>query len=564
MFDFSSGKVNNKIVILRPLLLINFMKVFRIFFAFAVTALLLINLHAQEKEKVLDISSQDIVILYDNDVHGSLEGYPLMAGLRDEVLQKTPNVALVSSGDFLSGNAYTALSDGEYPVRMMNAVGYDFVTLGNHEFDFGVANFQTLISKVNAHIVCCNFQSLPDQKNLFDAYAIKDFGGVKVAFIGIATPATYSSTAANTFADAAGKDIYSFHTEELSQWVQQQVDAARREGADYVVVLSHLGIEGPALTSIELIAQTNGIDAVLDGHSHSVIPSELRINKDGQSVILTSTGTAFKNIGALVIDGDGKLSTVLVPTKGLTNTNAQAEMEKAAIDAKFEVVAGRVVGTADVKLTIMGADGKRAVRNQETNEGDFVADAFRVTTQSQIGWVNGGGCRKDVSAGTFTVGHIYDISSFTSRVVVASVSGQELLDALEMGVRVAPKESGGFPQVSGLAYDVDTTILSTVVIDDKDVFVTVTGERRVHNVRVYNFKKGKYQPLSPKKWYRVASLDFILLQNGDGMRFSNLRDIHDTGEMEQVAMERYIKEYLGGRVGQEYAQPQGRVRFVKK
>lgn len=536
------------------------MKVFRVFFALAVTVLLLLNVNAQQKEKVLNVTSQDIVVLYDNDVHCFIDGYMGMAVLRDEVLQKTPNVAVVSSGDFASGDVIGALSKGEYPIRTMNAVGYDYVTLGNHEFDFGIPRFNELMSQLDAHVLCCNFQTLPDGKNVFDPYAIKNFGGVKVAFIGLATPATYSSTSSKTFVDAEGNYLYSFHTDGLPQWVQQQVDAVRHAGADYVVVLSHLGLDGPSITSPELIAQTSGIDVVLDGHSHSTIECRLENNKEGKPVILTSTGAIFANYGALIIRNDGTLNTVLVPRAEVSGTNAKVQAEIDAINAEYIVIADRVVGHTDVKLEVYNDAGKRLVRTQESNAGDFVADAFRITMGADIGWMNGGGCRKDVPAGVFTVGKLYGLCSFDSRVVVASVSGKTLLDALEMAAHGYPDEFGGFAQVSGMTYDIDTSIPSSVVLTDKKVFVAVTGERRVKNVRIFNPKKGKYQKLCPKKWYTIASVNFILLDSGDGVVFKDLRNIQETDIPQQIIIERYIQESLGGNVGQQYAKPQGRIR----
>ncbi|MCQ2280361.1 MAG: bifunctional metallophosphatase/5'-nucleotidase [Bacteroidales bacterium] len=537
------------------------MKVFRVFFVLATVILLLGNVHAQEKAKVIGVTPQDIVVLYDNDVHCAIDGYVGMAALRDEVLQKTPHVAVVSSGDFASGDVIGALSKGEYLIRAMNAVGYDYVTLGNHEFDFGVPHFNALTAQLTAHVLCCNFQTLPDGKNVFDAYDIKDFGGVKVAFIGVATPATYSSTSSKTFVDSEGNYLYSFHTDGLPQWVQQQVDAVRLAGADYVVLLSHLGIDGPSITSLELIAQTTGIDVVLDGHSHSTIASRQVNDKAGKPVVLTSTGTAFANYGALIIRDNGTLSTVLVPAKEVTEKNAEVQAKIDVINAEYKVVADRVVGHTDVKLSVYDDAGKRLVRRQESNAGDFVADAFRLTMGTDIGWTNGGGCRKDVPAGDFTVGKLYGLCSFDSRVVVASVSGQTLLDALEMAAHGYPEEFGGFAQVSGMTYEIDTTIRTSVALTDKKVFIEVTGERRVKNVRIFNQKKEKYQKLKPKKWYTIASLNFILLYGGDGMIFNNLHNVQETDIPQQIIIERYIKEHLGGNVGQQYAKPQGRIQL---
>ena len=212
------------------------------------------------------VKEGDIVVLYENDVHGSIEGYPLMAAMRDKMLKLTPHVAVVSCGDFLSGTPLGSVSRGRYLVRMMNAVGYDYVTLGNHEFDFGIDTLARRMEELSATVLCGNFASMADGASYYLCHAVRQFGGVKVAFVGVTTPGVPTSSTPLFFQDGQGHWLYTFYPTALDSVVQQCVDEVRRQGADYVVLLSHIG--DPDLP--KLVAATTGIDVVLDGHSHSV------------------------------------------------------------------------------------------------------------------------------------------------------------------------------------------------------------------------------------------------------------------------------------------------------
>ena len=299
------------------------------------------------------VGDGDIVILYENDVHGAIEGYPLMAAMRDEMRQKTPYVSVVSSGDFLSGTSLGSVSRGRYIVRMMNAVGYDYVTLGNHEFDFGIDTMNLRMSQLTATTLCCNYSDLRDGSSRFKGYEIRQYGGVSVAFVGLTTPDVPTSSTPLYFQDSMGNWIYTFYAQQMETVLQKTVDDARSHGADYVVVLSHVGdVDLPGI-----VEATRGIDVVLDGHSHSVIPQSILYNRDAQEVLWTSTGTRFKYIGRLVITSQGKIRSELLPTSQMTLPQTAVDDTLRAIRQEYAVVGQREVGRSEVRLWRKGMEG---------------------------------------------------------------------------------------------------------------------------------------------------------------------------------------------------------------
>lgn len=277
-----------------------------------------------EKPKEPIKPEKAIVILYDNDVHCAVEGYTRIAGLRDAIVKSdTALVAIVSCGDYLQGGEVGSKSQGQYIVDIMRNVGYDAVTLGSQEFDYGVPRLMELLPNLNASILCANLFKAGSKAHCYGPYVVRNYGKRWVAFVGVTTP-NAMETENEAFFDAEDKQLYDLRSpEEICQLVQKAVDEARDKGAEYVVALTHLG-ELPSastLTSQELIANTRGIDVVLDGFTHSVIESKEVPNIDGKMVLVSQTGTQFANVGKLVINADGKISTSLIPTQTIAYEN---------------------------------------------------------------------------------------------------------------------------------------------------------------------------------------------------------------------------------------------------
>ena len=504
----------------------------------------------------------DIVILYTNDVHCGVDdnlGYAGLATVKNALEAQGKHVVLVDNGDAVQGDTIGTLSNGEYIIDIMNEIGYDVATPGNHEFDYGMDQFFALTEQANFPYVSANFVD-NDGNTVLDPYVIKDVAGVKIAFVGISTPKTITTSTPKYFQDDNGNYIYSFQQDETGEKlyaaVQSAVDAARAEGAQFVIALAHLGIEEDCSpwTSSEVIVNTTGIDAVLDGHSHSMIECEKVKNKDGAEVLLSSTETKLAYIGCLTIKDDGSMSTTLIGDNGMKDFIG-------GIQEEFEELVNTVVASTDVDLIIKDpASGERIVRVSETNLGDLCADAYRAMSGADVAIVNGGGVRADIPAGDITYGQIIAVHPFGNEMCVVECTGQEILDALELGCSKLPAESGGFLHVSGMTYTIDLNVESSVKLDENGMFVSVEGDRRVKDVTIGG------EPLDPEKTYTLASHNYKLKDCGDGYSmFADNVFLQDSVMIDNQVLINYIVDVLGGTVGEEYADPygQGRITIIE-
>ncbi len=509
-------------------------------------------------------SADDIVILFESDVHCATEGYTKLAALKSEAKAESDYVSVVSCGDFVQGTALGAVSDGEYIIEIMNAVGYDVITLGNHEFDYTIPTLKELTDELTAKTVSCNFVTLSDGKTVYDPYTIISYGDTDVAFIGITTPESISKSTPVYFSDEDGNYIYGFSADTLYEVVQDSIDAALADGADYVVALSHLGTEyvTEEWTAQEVAAHTSGIDVMLDGHSHSVIESGTVSDMNGEDVLISSVGTKFEYIGRLTIGSDGEMTTELVETASYDGSDEAVDKVVSGIEEEYAAMGDRVVGTSAVTLTMLDEDGNRAVRNAETNIGDFCADAYRAEYDADIGIMNGGGMRADIAAGDVTYNDILNMIPFGNLTCAVEASGQAVLDMLEHSVKSCPEEAGGFLQVSGIRFNVNTSIESSVTLDENDLFTGIAGARRVSGVEVLDRETGEYEPIDPNATYTIASIEYLLTESGSGYAMFDDAVVVRDGVVDTQTVEDYI-EALGGVIGEEYAEPQGRINILE-
>ena len=314
-----------------------------------------------------------------------------------------------------------------------------------------------------------------------------------------------------------------------------------------MVVLSHLGEvnEPQYLNSHALIAATNGIDVVLDGHTHSVVPGEYVNNKDGKPVLVSQTGTAFKNIGKLVIGTDGTITTELVPVADITEEDATVRATIEDVKARMVEITSRVIGDSEVDIRINDAEGKRMVRKAETTGGDLLADALRYKTKADFAIVNGGGVRCDIPAGTLTYGDLVADFPFENFVYKIEATGDDILAVLNYATRHAPgAEDGDYPQCSGIR------------------FTLHTGDRSLSGVEVET-SEGKWVPLQPEKTYTVGTMNYCVVGGGFGRIWQGCKVLERTDILYRDAVADYITEVLGGHVGQEYAKPKGRSVITK-
>ena len=523
---------------------------------------------------------QPIVILYENDAHCAVEGYARLAGQRDAERQHTPYVAIVSSGDFAQGNTVGSLTKGEAIVRIMNAVGYDYLTIGNHEFDYTVPQMQHLSEMLTAKTLCCNFSRYEqdnddndddrDDDDLYPAYEVKDFGGTKVGFIGVATPSTFRSSTPTYFIDDNGNLLYNFHQTDTYECVQEAVNDAREEGAEIIIVLSHLGDDPEVAYSRGLIAATHGIDVVLDGHAHHVLNERL-VNDRGDSVTLSSTGTKFAYIGRLTIDTDNRVTTELLPISDCHRVNQAVQDTVLAIQQELEARVNAPVGTTAFALADRDNQDHRLVRKQETNLGDFMADVARYTTGANIGVCNGGGLRAGLYNETITFGNIVSIWPFNNTMRVVECTGQQLLDAFEVSAANLPRENGDFMHVSGLRYTINPHVPTSVIWDDNRMFNGVGKTRRIAKMEVFMLaggesdklpyeQRGTWQQVNPNAVYTIGGQSYIIACSGASGMFAKMRLLPVEGEPvnDVDAVCAYIQA-MGGTINDVYRRPQGRI-----
>lgn len=519
-----------------------------------------------------DEKSNDIVILHTDDAHCGVNdnlGYAGVAAYKAE-MQKTHNyVALVDCGDAIQGESIGTLSAGAYLVDIMNEVGYDFATFGNHEFDYKLPQLAKLTKQAKYQYLACNFKYIGKGTSdlNYKPYEIVTYGDKKVAFIGIVTPESFTKSTPAYFQDESGNYIYSFSEDEtgtaLYETVQKTVDEVRAAGADYVIAMGHLGNEGitDRWTSKAVIANTTGIDAVLDGHDH-IAGVQKVANKDGKQIVLTEPGTKFENLGKLTIKTDGTITAELISPKEFTEKDAGITAYITKLTDTFKEYVSKVVAKSSIALPDKDENGNRLVRNHETALGDLCADAFRVMMDADIGIMNGGGIRKPIKAGDITLDNILSVFPWGNLPCKMEVTGQTVLNMLEMGAINYPEESGGFLSVSGLKYTIMAGVPSSIELTDKGEFSKVAGKYRVTNVQVLNKKTNEYEPLDLNKTYTLGGIDYTILYCGDGFTMFNDSKVLKAGDASytdaQMVVD-YIENKLGGTIGEEYAKPQGRI-----
>lgn len=512
-----------------------------------------------------------IVVLYTNDVHCAIDDYAVLAAYRAELISKGNAVVTVDAGDAIQGEVIGTQTEGLAVVDIMNAVGYDYAVPGNHEYDYGMETFLDLANnQAEYEYISSNFYDLTNLSPVLKPYGIKAVGGKKIAFVGISTPETISKSTPSYFKDENGNFIYGFPTVdmeegELYETVQASVNSALAEGADIVVAVGHLGIaettEG--WKSINVIANTNGIDYFIDAHSHETFESSTYKNKNGEDVVLTSTGTKFANFGALTIKSNGNVEfklinpdSVDVDAMSASGKEAYAKV-KSKVDgynAQIEELYG-AIGSSEAELVVSDSEGW-LVRKQETNMGDFVTDAYRYVTGADVAICNGGGVRSAITVGDVSRKTLMDINPWGNAMCVVEITGKQLLYVLEHGARSCPESLGGFFQISGASFEIHTYNESPVITDQNGNFIGIdeTKEPRVQNVLVNG------EALDLEKKYTVAGSQYVLTEGGDGLTMLDGATVvaKDGLPCDYDMLIKYFTEGLAGNITADmYGNPDG-------
>ena len=532
--------------------------------------------------------SDDIVVLYTNDVHTYIDGpisYDVIAAIKAELETQYAHVLLVDAGDHIQGTAYGSMDKGETIIKLMNAAGYDAATLGNHEFDYGMFGCMQIIDWAEFPYTSCNFYNEAAGvrgENVLDSYVTFECGDEKIAFVGVTTPESFTKSTPAYFQNENGEYIYGIAGGEdgaaLYADVQAAVDAAKADGATKVIALGHLG-DDPASqpwTSKETIAHVSGLDAFIDGHSHSTIKGEEVAGKDGNKVLLTQTGDYFNQIGMMVIDAEtGAITTDFIGSEKILDKDGETVLGynlvselytgtevisdakvKAIVDAwmtEIDTQLGTVIGST--ALTFDNYEGEnRLVRSQETNTGDFAADALYFLFDDMgmdvdLAIMNGGGVRNKAVTGDISYKVCKEIHTFGNVACLQTVTGQQILDALEWGARSAGtgEECGGFLQVSGVTYKIDTTVADTTSKDEKGVWTAGPETYRVYDVKIYNKETNAWDALDLTASYNLAGYNYTLRDLGDGFAmFDGAVNVLDYVMEDYMVLSNYVLAFDGG------------------
>ena len=493
------------------------------------------------------------VILHSNDVHGAIEGYAYITALKADYEAKGAEVILVDAGDYSQGEVYVSDTKGLDAVEMMNVTGYDVVTLGNHEFDYGYAQLKENMTKADFKVLCANVYG-EDGTPIFDAnYTYTTKSGVKIGFFGMETPE------AQTKANPALIKGLKFDTD-LKAVAEKQLEALKDD--DVVIALSHLGVDDSSkpYTSYDLYNAAKGIDFIIDGHSHSVMIK----GKNGEPI--QSTGTKFANIGVIVIDD---------ATKKIESNSLYEIKEDTAKDAAVAAAAQKIIDRIDKeygavfaksKVELNGAKAPNGNRDGETNNGDLITDAMlwkvmqnkeglTVNEDHVVAITNGGGIRAAIKVGDVTKKDIKTVLPFGNTIEVIYVTGTELLEALEASTFCVPESIGGFPQVSGISYTIST---GAVYDANAETYPASTyyGPKSINRVTINSINGKEFKA---NDTYAVVTNNFCAEGGDTYYAFAAATSKFDTGVTLDMAVMDYITKELKGVIGAQYAEPQGRI-----
>ncbi|HNW86982.1 MAG TPA: bifunctional UDP-sugar hydrolase/5'-nucleotidase [Candidatus Limiplasma sp.] len=527
-------------------------------------------------EQKVDLTGK-LVIVHTNDIHGRAQtdlaepsvGYAQIKQYREDAKALGASVLLLDAGDASQGEPIVNLEKGANAFQFMNWAGYDAMCPGNHEFDWGVDQFLQNAGTAEFPVLCANLLRTSDKTLYFEPYKIFDEGEYKVGVIGLDTPETLTKTnpsLMNNVTFLMGEDLYAS--------TQKYVDELKAAGCNLIVVLGHLGVEEESTgnRSLDLIANTTGIDLFIDGHSHVVLNEAVQQkHEDGAenvpTTLLVSTGCYGHNIGEVVFDGK-KLSASLYAAQP---TQVSAEYGDADVSAQIGAIGDQIdkeLSTAFAKTEVL-LDGNKApgVRTQETNLGDFCTDAM-LWQANQVyfepvvaAFNNGGGIRASIQIGDVTMKDMKTVFPFGNTLQIMTLKGSELLELIEASTFCTPEPIGGFLQVSGVVFTVDTTVPYE------------NGEQYPNSTYYAPAKPGSRvtiatvggEAFDPEKDYVVVTNDFSAAGGDQSyvLKYANQQTGFNTYVALEDALIDYTRDVLGGVIGQQYAQPQGRITIIQ-
>ena len=552
--------------------------------------LLLISIFSLQKEilsyqikskliRNLDELSDDIVIMHINDVHSGINntiGYDGFELYYDELKSIYKNIIKVDVGDHIQGGIIGSISEGDAIIKIMNKVGFDVATIGNHEFDYGIEHLLKLENNITSRYICANFCYRKNKTSIFNPYKIINIGNKKIGFIGVLTPITYSKTYLSSIKDENGDPLYYFLTDnngqELYDTIQNYINKLRtEENVDKIIILAHIGmIKNGFKTEFnteDLIFNLEGVDAILDGHTHAIYNTTSK-DKKGKDIQINQVGTNLQAIGTLIIKEDANIISEIIsevpePKNKANATKIKRDKERWVNTEMYNFI-NNLWSDYDKELNIQFGysdfdfiikpkdDSIPFCRYQECTLGNLITDAIKTLGNGEFTIVNGGSIRNNMYKGNLTRGAIINALPWFNNIVLKRVTGQCILDALEYGVSKLPN-GGGLLQISGITFDADVSFESSVLTDASGMFVNVTGKRRVSNVKI----NGK--DLEIDKLYNASLLEYNANGGGGYSLFADFNVFNESLVTDTDALCFFIQQNLNGNIPEEYKNVQGRI-----
>ena len=466
-------------------------------------------------------AAAQLIIFHTNDMHtriratdddGQSIGLAEMAAAVKATKVKNPATFWFDAGDTFHELPFITISDGENLVPILNAAGLDAMTAGNHDFDYGSAQLERLAKKLTFPLLDANVIRRENGKRIFKPYKIFKVDGLKVGVFGLTTPETANKTNPANVTDVA---------------FLNPVETARemirllRPKCDVLVAVMHMGVNEKSQFTSSLIArETDGIDVIVDGHSHTALTEGIRV----KDTLIVQAGAHGHWLGRVTIDIDGRNKITgkraelldadavksIAPTPDPKILSLIADVEQSS-----QKILSEVVAHSDRELS----SERTLVRRNESELGNLVADSFRWAAQSDIAIVNGGNLRANLPKGDVTKGDVIAILPFGDSLFVAEIKGSVVREMLEYSVSYYPDMFGGFLDVSGMNFSFDPT----KPVGQRVAEIFVNG-----------------QPLDLNKTYTIA-MTYFQVAGGDGYdMLKDLRIVGGVGTCDGI-LARYLK-----------------------
>lgn len=509
--------------------------------------------------------SKEIIILHTNDIHGGVENNVSLTRVsqyKKQLQSSGAQVALVDAGDALQGSALAERSDGAAIMRLMQLSGYDFLIPGGHDFDYGVKHLLELNTQLHGKYYCSNLVDLALDRTALPSTKLMDFAGTKVGFVGFTAPSAMQDSNITNFKNTKGKQDYSLVGAEDSKksykQLQKQINELRHADADYVFLVVHSEGGASGRWSAKEIAQNlKNVDCIIMGGTHELWDGVVVKAQNKKDVLVVQAGSKLQALGKLTIDKKGRITSELLYSLGTQDkavTTAVANEKK-----QLAPIIRQQAGYSNVYLYSKDPGTRlRFAGSHETNMGDFAADAYRAALGAEVVLLNSGELTGELGYGAITYQGLLEAFPHEYSCCLIEATGQQILEALEMGVHRFPDEFDGFMQVSGLTYTIDTGIPSGAVLDEKGNFKGTTGKYRVRDVIVGN------EPLALDRVYRVGGSSKVLKYLGYGMTmFKGCKVLQEGNVLQADAAQLYIQNRLKGKINWKYHNPygEGRIKF---